>query len=388
MTGHAIYVCTDSGVPAFGRKGCSVHVQAVLGELARRVERVDLVTARAGGQAPDGLGDVHVHEIGRPRALDAAATERAVVVNDALAAKTVGDLLSRHFDGDSPSLVFQRYSLWSCEVMELARAQGALGVLELNSPLIDEQARHRQLIDRATATARTRRAVRAADRPYAVSAAVAAWATDLAGVHVDVIPNGVDPKRFGAPLPAPAGRPFTIAFVGTFRPWHGLEELTSAALRLAATGRSARLLLIGDGPERDAMIGRARCAGLDVEAVGAVDPAAVPALLAGADAAVAPYPAGEQYFSPLKVVEYLAAGLPTVAAAVGDLAELFDDGRELLLVPPGDDDALARALIRLHDDPPLRSVLARGGRAAAVERCSWRGVVERVLAPTDRRWAA
>ncbi len=68
-------------------------------------------------------------------------------------------------------------------------------------------------------------------------------------------------------------------------------------------------------------------------------PAQVPALLARADVAVAPYPAGARYFSTLKVAEYLACGTATVAATVGDLATTYRDGTELLLVPAGDVDA-------------------------------------------------
>ncbi|MBA3606717.1 MAG: glycosyltransferase, partial [Acidimicrobiia bacterium] len=319
MTEHAVYVCTDPGVPAFGRKGCSIHVQAVLRELVARVARVDLVTARIGGPPPPGLEDVVVHELSRPSGLAPAAAERALVAMDAAAARTTAALLTADADRRSPAIVMQRYSLWSCEVMELARATVARGVLELNAPLIDEQANHRSLVDVHTATARTRRAIRAAHRPYAVSTAVAGWASTLAGVPVGVVANGVDAQRFASARRSAPDGPLTIAFVGTFRPWHGLEELTTAAAAVSATGREVRLLLVGDGPERAAMVERARRSGVTVHAVGAVDNSAVPGLLAGADVAVAPYPAGDHYFSPLKVVEYLAAGLPTVAAAVGDL---------------------------------------------------------------------
>src|SRR5690606_35992876 len=93
-------------------------------------------------------------------------------------------------------------------------------------------------------------------------------------------------------------------------------------------------------------------AALGAELAGAVEPAEVPAWLARMDIAVAPYH-GDQpfYFSPLKIYEYMAAGLPVVASDVGDLAALVRHGETGLLCPPGDPPALAAALARLAGDP-------------------------------------
>src|SRR5699024_9195154 len=95
-----------------------------------------------------------------------------------------------------------------------------------------------------------------------------------------------------------------------------------------------RLVIVGDGPERDALTQQARAAGVDVEFAGAVDPVDVPGRLAQFDVAVAPYPAhGDTYFSPLKVLEYMAAGVAVVASRVGQIPELVDHGRTGILVP-------------------------------------------------------
>lgn len=368
-------VCIDPGVPVFGRKGCSVHVQEVLREVVRRGHAAELVTARPGGDPPADLAGVRVHDLGRARGDDPAGRERLLVAADAVAADLVRKIVSRAHD----AVVYQRYSLWSCEVMEAARDLGVPCVLEVNAPLVTEQARHRVLVDEAGATARTARALRAATYAYAVSGPVAAWAESTGGRFVDVVPNGVDPDRF-PPRPPVERTPLTVAFVGTFRPWHGVELLLDAVEQLSADDAPPpRLLLVGDGPTRDVAVARARGMGVEVEAPGAVDPAQVPGLLVGADAAVAPYPSGDAYFSPLKVMEYLAAGLPTVAGAVTDLPVLFTDAEELLLVPPGDATALATALRRLRDDPELRSRLGTQGAAAVRERHTWAAVVDRAL---------
>jgi len=376
MRGSAVLMCTDPGVPVFGRKGASVHAQQILRELVRRFPRVHLVTCRPGGAPPAGLETVVVHELPRPGGDDHAVRERAVAALDPVA---VGVLDAIAATEGAPALVYQRYSLWSCEPVEHARRQGWPSILEVNAPLPDEQSRHRRLVDRAGAVHLSRRAFRAADLVYAVSRPVADWVEGLcSGRSVPVVPNGVDTAAFAA-----TGAPRTrgvLAFTGTFRPWHGVDLLVEAAGLLVRDhdDPGTSLLLVGDGPALPAGLERAAQLGVPVRATGAVAPAEVPGLLATAEVGVAPYPAGEHYFSPLKVGEYLAAGLATVAADVAGLSDHVAHGREALLVPPGDLAALTGALRAVRDEPRLRTALGIAGRQA-VERMSWRVVVDRLV---------
>lgn len=374
-----IYVVTDPGVPAFGAKGCSVHVQAMLREFAARARDVDgrvtLVATRLGGPPPPGLADVETVELGAPEARDPAERERRLVALDEQAAELVAQRVT---DGGPETVVYQRYGLWSARTLAVARDVGARTVLEINAPLVQEQAAHRVLIDTERATELTRQVIRAAHLPYAVSTPVAAWAAELSGVPVGVIPNGVDPDRFAAE-PGSGSQPPVIAFVGTFRQWHAPELLVQAAARLIDGGDPVRLLLIGDGPSAEHVLATAAQAGVPVEATGQVAPHEVPALLARADIACAPYPAGDAYFCPLKVFEYLAAGLPTVSAAVADLPRLLSP-HEATLTPPGDLTALTDALRTLVRDPDARRRLGNAGRAAARERFAWSAIAGDVLA--------
>ncbi|MBW3626442.1 MAG: glycosyltransferase family 4 protein [Actinobacteria bacterium] len=371
------YVCADPGLPVFGRKGGSVHVQEVVRALVRRGDEVHLFATRWGGEAPGDLAPVVVHalpEVGRGPAAEREARARAADAGLAEALAAAGP-----FD-----LVYERYSLWSRAGMAEARRAGVPGVLEVNAPLVEEQARHRVLVDRAGAEAVARGVLADATVVAAVSEEVAAWARQWspAPSRVHVVANGVDPERIRPAPRAPDPETFTVGFVGTLKPWHGLDTLVDA-MALLAGDPGWRLLVVGDGPEAPALARTVEQRGLaaSTELTGAVDPAAVPGHLARMDVAVAPYPALDGfYFSPLKLYEYLAAGLPVVASSVGQVAEVLDHGRTGVLCPPGDPAALAAALAGLRADPRRCQALGRAGRAEVVRRHSWCQVVERVLA--------
>jgi glycosyltransferase involved in cell wall biosynthesis len=374
------YICADDGVPVFGRKGASVHLQEVVRALDRRGLGVSLFAARVDGPAPREFDSIPLHPLPAPPKGELAAREQAALAaNDALhtALKLTGPF----------SLVYERYSLWSHAGMEYARDCGVPAVLEVNAPLIEEQAAHRGLANRAGAEAVAGRAFNAANVIVCVSEEVAAYVRGLVREpeKVHVVPNGVSPERFGK-LPPPALPPndgtFVLGFVGTLKPWHGLSVLAEAFAQLCAQHGACRLLIVGDGPERQPLERDLAARGLRdaVHFTGAVAPETVPAWLASMHVGVAPYPAMEQfYFSPLKIYEYLAAGLPVVASRIGQCAQVLRHGENSLLVPPGDAEALGAALERLRADAPLRASLGANGRAQALKQHTWDAVVKRVL---------
>jgi glycosyltransferase involved in cell wall biosynthesis len=374
------YVCADPGVPVFGRKGCSVHVQEMLRALQGHGAGVDLFAARVDAAPPSGLESLQVHHLTPVGDGDPSSHAAAIAALN----HQVNALLHRAGPYD---LVYERYSLWSLAAMEHAATAGIPGLLEVNAPLIEEQAAYRGLRDAEGADRVAARVFRAASVLLAVSAEVAAWLErrGVARGRVHVVPNGVDPDRFRPDVwPAAPGTPgsFTVGFVGSMKPWHGLDVLVEAFARLHDRAPDARLLLVGDGPARADVCADLSARGLAgvVHSTAAVAPREVPALLTSVDAAVAPYaPASGFYFSPLKVYEYMAAGRAVVASRVGQLEAVIRHDVNGLLCPPGDAAALAAALERLRCEPALRARLGRAARATVLGNHTWDAVAARVL---------
>jgi glycogen(starch) synthase len=191
--------------------------------------------------------------------------------------------------------------------------------------------------------------------------------------RVQVIPSGVDLRRFAGPLPDPApDLPCPrVLFVGRLAPQKGVSTLLDAVPLLR---NRAAVVLVGDGPQRPALERQAgRLAPGRVRFQGFVPHAEVPAWLAAADVLVLPS-IYEELGSVL--LEAMAAGLPVVASAVGGIPDAL--GAAGRLVPPRDPAALAAAVDEVLDDPALAARLGEAARRRATA-FSWDALAGRVL---------
>lgn len=374
------YVCADPGVPALGTKGASIHVQEITRALLQTGAQVDLFAARLDGRPPDDLAFLRIHQLASAGKGDIAGREEACLRSN--------EVLRAALEREGPfDLIYERYSLWSFAAIEYARDSATPIVLEVNAALIEEQAEHRGLVNRAAAERIARNIFSTATAVIAVSDAVADYVRRFPGTdsRVHVVANGVNPERFGPETeptaPAEPGQ-FTIGFVGNVRPWHGVRILLEAFAQVHQQEKETRLLIVGGGDEQEKLAREisSKTWGGGVQFTGPVQAAEVPGLLASMDAGVAPYPALEQfYFSPLKIYEYMAAGLPVVASRLGQIEQLIESGKDGLLVSPGDSCALAHALLQLRRDSQLCRRLGVAARATILNGHTWKEIVERVL---------
>jgi glycosyltransferase involved in cell wall biosynthesis len=183
---------------------------------------------------------------------------------------------------------------------------------------------------------------------------------------VFVVPDGARPVNH---LPAPSSTPFIAGYAGHLYPWKGVDVFVRA-LQYAP---GVHALIVGGHPgERDLERINRLVRSLDLESrvtiTGLVPPREVTSRLASASALVLPNIASaisERYTSPLKLFEYLHMGRPIVASNLTALREVLTDGLSALLVPPGDERAVGRALLRLKNEPATANALASGAQALA-----------------------
>ena len=166
-----------------------------------------------------------------------------------------------------------------------------------------------------------------------------------------------------------------LGFVGGFRPWHGVEFLPSLFEKLARRHEGLQLVIVGNGPLKSAVFSEISRRGLASRTVltGAIPQEEVPPLLREFAAALAPYPRLEHpfYFSPLKLFEYMACGAPVVASAIGQIAEVVQDGKTGFLCPAGDMDAFEAACNRLLSNSSLRRSVGQAAAREVAERYTW-----------------
>lgn len=190
------------------------------------------------------------------------------------------------------------------------------------------------------------------------------------GRKLITIINGIDTDRF-APQHSGMGRAhwgfderdFVFGVIARLSAEKGHQVLLDAFARVARDDPRARLLIVGDGPEHDSLVGLTRRLGMDTRVVFAGTQTQIERLLHDIDCYVSP---SLTEGMPMVVLEAMASGLPIVATDVGNLRQMLapDAG---VLVPPGDTEALARAMggiLRANYDIPA---MCHEARRRAVE---------------------
>lgn len=329
----------------------SVHIVRWAGGLAERGWDVHLLTLHEA--SPDLPGEVTVHRLGgrAPGAYTLAAPALRARL-DALAPGivhahyasgygTLGRLSRRH-----PFVL----SVWGSDVFTFARRTFL----------------HRHLVGSNLA---------AADVVCATSLALAARSREICPRlrDVPVVPFGVDTDVFVPARRTGRGGVVTIGTVKGLHLKYGIDRLlravAAASRTLAADGIVLRTSVVGEGPERHRLAALAAELGVtDLEMPGAVPIADVPARLAALDVFVAL--SRVEGFG-VAVLEAAACGLPAVVSDAGGLPEIVVERVTGHVIPDGDPDLAASALVRLARDPVRRDAMGRAARERAVRRFSW-----------------
>jgi glycosyltransferase involved in cell wall biosynthesis len=197
--------------------------------------------------------------------------------------------------------------------------------------------------------------------------------------RIESVPTGQDAGRYRPGdkqaargtlgLPAQAT---LIGIVATLRSWKGHRYL------LEALPQGATLVVVGDGPQREALTAQAASLGIADRVRFAGNQRDVVPWLQSLDVFALPSYANEGV--PQALVQAMLAGLPCVTTHVGSIDELAIDGETALVVPPQDVRALRQALERLLADAGLRAKLGEAARRHCEERMSYERMLDRMEA--------
>lgn len=362
-----LYLSADPGVPVLGHKGASVHLRELAAAFAEAEVEVHIASPRIEPQGDALLAPAPLHSI--PPVMAKLHNEHGLLAAVGEQARAVSSLCADL----AVDAVYERFSLFTTAGVDAASKLGLPHVLEVNSPLRREAAQFRTLPHPSLAALFETRVFAGTNRVLAVSQPLIA-ALKKDGVppgKLDFVPNGVAAERF--PEPRRGSERFVAGFAGSLKAWHGIDTLVEALSCVP----EVELEIVGEGPA-DSLLDSLSPA--RVWRPGPLPHHQVIERMVSWDVGLAPYsPLEGFWFSPLKILEYMAAGACPVASELGDAPALLGGTQRGLLVPPGDAGALAEVLRALVHD--RGQALRRGQRArkwVAANR-SWQLNAQRAL---------
>ena len=171
-----------------------------------------------------------------------------------------------------------------------------------------------------------------------------------------------------------------VAYCGGFEAWHGLHILIHAVRNAIDHDCNLHITLIGTGSEKNKIIELIQELGLESNftLTGQVSLEELASYLAQADVGVSPY-CGRVEYSGLKLLDYKAAGLATIASGVNNQPAVLTHQHTGWIIPPCDEIALTQAIVTLAENPGLRIRIGQEARIEAESIHSWRHTAEQLL---------
>ena len=347
--------------------GVNSHVAQLSAELRRRGHRVRVIAPQTGRPAAtEGLPADNFTPMGRTVSLSAGGSTAQVSLAWWLYRKVRGLMTNEHFDvvhlHEPLAPLLPYLALHHSRAVNIGTFHAFAAcrrLYRLSRPAL--QLWQRQLHGR-----------------IAVSAAARTFVSAHFPQHAyQVIPNGIDYRRFAAapPLPHLKDGRVNLLFVGRKDKRKGLRYLLDAFRQMLTQRSDLRLIIVGPGaPDRDCarrLDAIAAAAPQSLLLTGAVTDADLPRYYASADVFCSPATGGESFG--IVLAEAMAAGIPVVASDIDGYRDVVTHGAQGLLTPPEDPTALASALSRIITDPALAGRLADAGRQRAAQFC-WQRV--------------
>ncbi len=283
--------------------------------------------------------------------------------------------LKKAYKQHQPDFLYERYNLFLPAGSWLKKKTGIPYFVEVNAPLSDERARYSGLSLKALARHYERITFQNADRLFPVSQVLADTICDMGATpeQITVLHNGITPDEYkdadGSSIRAEMGveDKIVLGFVGFIREWHRLDRIIRV-LTHHGTNPDLHLLVVGDGPAIPDCKALAKELGAEhrTHFVGFQDRDAIPNYLAAMDIAL--QPAVTDYASPLKIFEYLIAGLAIIAPDQPNIREILTDGETGVLFDADNFEQAEEAIVTLSNDEKRRKSIGEAARNLITER--------------------
>jgi glycosyltransferase involved in cell wall biosynthesis len=264
----------------------------------------------------------------------------------------------------SAPFIWQHHDLFQTRGLKLASRLGLPSVLFVDAPYVWES--HKWGVPRIgwewfSKKWGDSRPITKADLVLVVSEEVKRAVVDL-GVdasRVLITPCTVSPARFdrvkGIEVRKSLGLNdnFIVGWVGSFRKFHSLDLLIDAFRDASTSSPKSRLVLVGDGPERVRLQEKIARFSLNdrVTFMGNIPHSEIHNYISSFDVAVLPSQSAEGFhYSPLKLREFFAAGVPVIASSVGDVKKVIEASDGGWLMPPGCKNSIAEMIVKLESD--------------------------------------
>ena len=380
------YISADFGIPILGNKGGSVHIRETVSAFTRLGHEVTIFSPDTNNDVEQKT-DLKIVTIGKfndfesilrkIRSAEKQISLRTNASNDMrkyFYNLTLFDSLLPIFNKEKFDLVYERYSIFSYSGLAIARRYNLPHFLEVNAPLCEEHEKMIGFTLKDLAYNLETEVFRKTDKIIVVSEYLKSFAERLGvpGEKIIVLPNAVNIKDFEIDANSRDEirsrlnlyNKTVIGFVGNVRPWHSIGKLIKSFDRAREQSESLHLLIVGESykaSEIHNLISKSKYSE-SITCTGFISHQEIPSYINAMDITVAPYEYTDSfYFSPLKILEYMSCKKPVIAAALGQIKEMIEDGKNGMLYKAGDVESLSKAISFLVTHDNIRYELGNSG---------------------------
>jgi glycosyltransferase involved in cell wall biosynthesis len=379
------YICNDTGIPISENSGSSIHIQ----EFLRGISETGVNTRILYQNPGEKLNKIEYFDYSDHIAMFPYKNNKLLMmlnISNIIANYELKEKLAKSKFSHN-SLIHERYSLFSSGAAEYASDNDIPYILEVNSPLIYEGEKFSKIFGfKNTASRLEQRIFDKSDHICTVSIELKEhFSKYTSSDNITVIPNGANPNMFSPDTePAICCEEFTIGFVGSFKKWHGIDRIINICKKIKEKIQDFRFLLVGDGPMYSKIKSEIKQNNLKkhITLTEKVEHSNVPKYLAAMDVAIAPYPDLDFfYYSPVKIFEYMAMALPTIASDIGQVGRVIEDKKDGYLIDPSNNNQFAAKIIDLYmqyeSDSNHFQKIGKSARTKIKNEYSWKNNAER-----------